>query len=167
MCVSFCTQDAHLAGVRVRKCSLEGDQVRQALGSGRYLAIALVDKLKLGLGGCCGAATAAALWGGPDAAAAYLHHGEPAYVGTLLRMCQLQLQLRQLGAPLRCSGRCGACCFLAQNDLSLSAIVHHCRHPEPCVACSAPRAPSLLLPTAVLAILLAVTIFQCTTLGPP
>lgn len=64
----------------MHKRSLNGEEVKEALGSGRYLAIALVDKIKLGLGGYC---AAAALWGGPDAAAAYLHAGEPAYVGAV------------------------------------------------------------------------------------
>ena len=66
--------------------------MKEALGSGRYLAIALVDKIKLGLGGHCGAVgAAAALWGGPDAAAAYLHtSGEPAYVGACRQLpCSL------------------------------------------------------------------------------
>lgn len=72
--------------------SLDGCEVKEALGSGRYLAIALVDKIKLGLGGHCGAVgAAAALWGGPDAAAAYLHtSGEPAYVGACRQLpCSL------------------------------------------------------------------------------
>jgi hypothetical protein len=75
--------DAPLAGIPVHQRSLDGGEVKEAMGSGRYLAIALVDKIKLGLGGYCGAVgAAAALWGGPDAAAAYLHtSGEPAYVG--------------------------------------------------------------------------------------
>ena len=83
MCFCCELQDAPLAGIPVHKRSLDGLEVKEALGSGRYLAIALVDKIKLGLGGYCGAAgAAAALWGGPDSAAAYLHtSGEPAYVG--------------------------------------------------------------------------------------
>lgn len=81
-------QDAPLAGIPVHKRSLDADEVKEALSSGRYLAIALVDKMKLGLGGCCGAA----LWGGPDAAAAYLH-GEPAYVGKRLFHGELSLKL--------------------------------------------------------------------------
>jgi hypothetical protein len=64
--------DAPLAGIAVHKRSLEGWEVKEALASGRYLAVALVDKVRLGGAG-------AALWG-PDAAGAY-GCGEPAYVG--------------------------------------------------------------------------------------
>lgn len=67
-------QEAPLAGIPVHQRSLEAVDLKEALASGRYLAVALVDKVKLGGAGACA-------WG-PDAAAAYAHaHGEPAYVG--------------------------------------------------------------------------------------
>lgn len=54
----------------MHKRSLEDWEIKEALCSGRYLALALVDKVRLGGAGAC-------VWA-PDAASAY---GEPAYVG--------------------------------------------------------------------------------------
>lgn len=83
-------QDAAVAGIPVHERSLAAGEVQAALVSGRYLAIALVDKCTLGLGPPQSWADAVS----PDAP------GEVAYVGEAQQLPHI---VSAAHAPLLCA----------------------------------------------------------------